>query len=70
MKFYLHVEHPTLGNVRSETYEGTDKEYHKIIDDMLKNNLGKLDFYTENGSFVVISEEICKNSLVYLKIDK
>lgn len=65
MKFYIVIDSKEFGEIKSETYEGEKIEYEKVVAEIPKTN--KLDFYDENGDYVVIPESVVTNSLVYIK---
>lgn len=67
MKFYIEVIHPELGKINSEIYSGTDEDFKNIIDNVLKERMTTLDFYNEDGDFLVIQENVLRNSIVYFK---
>lgn len=66
MKFHIEIKHPTLGIIKSETYDGTIEKYEKIKESII-NHVGdlKLDFYDDKGTFVIIKEGVLINSLIY-----
>jgi len=65
MEFYIVVKNKDLGEIKSETYKGEKPEYEKVVAEIPKAT--KLDFYDEVGDYVVISENIISNSLIYIK---
>ena len=69
-EFFIEISHPNFETIKSEMFEGNNDQFEKLKDDILKNGLGKLDFYLDNGDFIIISEKLVQESLVYIKIKK
>ena len=72
MKFYIQVVHPVIGKIESETYTAEESEFKKIIEEITNpnKNVPIMDFYTKDGDYVIIKEEIFRNCLVYFKKKK
>jgi len=69
MKFYIEVKHPTMGIINSETYDvETPEQFKKIKDSIINAGDLKLDFYDDEGTYVVIKEGIVMNSLIYFRV--
>lgn len=72
MKFFIQVVHPTLGKIESETYDANESQYEVIRAELADSTKGvpSMDFYTKTGDYVIMSQEIIRNSIIFLKIKK
>ena len=67
-EFFIEIENPFFGTIKSEVFKGDEERFEMFKQNILDNGLSKLDFYTDNGDFIIISGKIVEESLVYIKM--
>lgn len=66
VEFYIEVENKDYGIIQSEVYKIEKEKFIELSTGIVNSKSKSIDFYNSDGEFVIIPEEVFKNSIIRL----